>query len=106
MVFFQSRSHNKTVVGRSRAKSFGADLEGNKSNHLKVRSNRVELQTKSSLRLDFRYNAAFIQVQTVLRKRYISRYVSYAGVLRVITITSHQSSSGAISQPMSQLIVP
>ena len=76
-----------------------ADLEGNANNHSKVCSNRVELQTKSSLRLDSRYNGAFIQVQTVLRKRYISRYVSYAGVLRVTTITSHQSAAGAISQP-------
>ena len=51
---------------------------------------------KSSLRLDSRYNVAFIQVQTVLYKHYISRYVSYAEYYRVITITRHQSASGAM----------
>ena len=75
----------------SQAKSFSADLEGNASNYSKFVGNRVELQTKSSLRLDSRYNAAFIHAQTVLRKRYINRYVSYAGVLRVTAFTSHQS---------------
>ena len=90
-VLVESKSqqdYGRDVLELSRS---SADLEGNVSNHSKVRSNRVELQTKSSLRLDSRYNAAFIHVQTVLRKRYISRYVSYARVLRIITITSHQS---------------
>ena len=85
------RSRNKTGVGLLLAKSFSADLGGNKSNHSRFEATRSRLQTKSSLRLDSRYNAAFIQVQTALRKRYISRYVSYAGVLRVTAITSHQS---------------
>ena len=34
------------------------------------------LQTKSSLGLNLQYNAAFIQVQTVVRKCYISGYIS------------------------------
>ena len=76
-----SRSSNKTTVGLWRAKSFSADLGGNKSNYSKFAAKQSRLQTKSSLRLDSRYNAAFIQVQTVLRKRYISRYVSLVGVL-------------------------
>ena len=59
----------------SQAKSFSADLGGNKSNHSSLRQ-QSRLQTKSSLRLDSQYNVAFIHVQTVLRKRYISRYVS------------------------------
>ena len=78
-----------------------ADLEGNKSNHSRFVANRVELQTKSSLRLDSRYNTSFIHVQIVLRKRYISRYVSQAEYTRVIAITRHKSAVGAISQPMS-----
>ena len=61
---------------RSGAKSFGADLGGNKSNHSRFTATRVELQMKSSLRLDSRYNTSFIHAQIVLRKRYISRYVS------------------------------
>ena len=72
--FLESKAQ-QCLVGPSQAKSFGADLEGNKNNHSSSRA-RSRLQTKSSLRLDSRYNAAFIQVQTVLRKRYISRYVS------------------------------
>ena len=75
----------------SRAKSFSADLERHLRVNTRSSQQRSRLQTKSSLRLDSRYNAAFIQVQTVLRKRYISRYVSYAGVLQVTTITRHQS---------------
>ena len=52
------------------------DLEDNReviTCHSKATS---RLQTKSSLGLDSQYNTAFIQVQTVLHKRYISRYVS------------------------------
>ena len=75
----------------SRAKSFGADLEWQLRVSTRSSQQRSRLQTKSSLRLDSRYNTAFIQVQTALRKRYINRYVSYAGVLRVMAITSHQS---------------
>ena len=89
--FSRGEVATKRRLRRSRAESFDADLEGNKSNHSKFVANRVELQMKSSLRLDSRYSGAFIQVQTVLRKRYISRYVSYARVLHVTTITSHQS---------------
>ena len=84
------RSRNKMKVGLPLAKSFNADLGGNESNHSNSRQ-QSRLQTKSSLRLDSRYNTAFIHIQTVLRKRYISGYVSYIGVLRVIPITSHQS---------------
>ena len=84
---------------RSRAKSFNADLEGNESNHSRFAANSVELQTKSSLRLDSRYSTSFIHTQIVLRKRYISRYVSQAEYNRVSAVTWHQSAVGAISQP-------
>ena len=79
MVCLESKSQQH-LVGLSQAKSFGADLGGNKSNHPSSWQ-QSRLQTKSSLRLDSRYNTAFIQVQTVLRKHYISRYVSLSGVL-------------------------
>ena len=37
---FKSRSRNKTKVGLLLAKSFGADLEGNKSNHSRFAAKR------------------------------------------------------------------
>ena len=72
--FLELKSQQR-LVGLSQAKLFGADLEGNRSNHSSLKQ-QSRLQMKSSLRLDSRYNTAFIQVQTVLRKHYISRYVS------------------------------
>ena len=93
MVFFDSRVEAATRLWsrRSRAKSFGADLERQLRVITRSSQQRSRLQTKSSLRLDSRYNTAFIQVQTVLRKRYISRYVSQAEYYRVNTITSRRS---------------
>ena len=65
-----------TLVGRLQAKSLYVDLEDNfRENYSRFKATS-QLQTKSSLRLDSQYNMAFIQVQTVLCKRYISRYVS------------------------------
>ena len=51
MVFFRVEAQ-QTVVGRSRAKSFGADLGGNKKAITWSSKQWSRLQTKSSLRLD------------------------------------------------------
>ena len=76
MVFLESKSQQDDGCNARELSRSSADLEGSENNRWEFVASRVELQTKSSLRLDLRYSEAFIQVQTVLRKRYINRYVS------------------------------